>query len=255
MRRVEGGLEHTLLPPPGGCAEPSLTWAYAIAYHRGDLGEEVTVRIDEDDGPDGRLAATFPLPPYDGPPAPEPSPPPRQPTDADLAAVSADHPIRPCAEVSDPRQEVFSRQPPPGDERPEPSTPPLSDDIAGDLQTTYAAEHAVEFGWLMVDQAAGEWVVGVTGDVAAHRERLQDRHPGARFRVVETPHALRDLAAAQEAVRPLHSGEEPPLTHSSYFAYVEAGIIDPTREDLDALAEVVATDIVCVEPVLSGLPR
>lgn len=254
VRRVDAALEHTLLAPPGGCNDPYIVWAYAIAYHRGDLGAEVTVRIDEDDGPDGTLAATFRLPPYDGPPAPEPSPPPRQPTDEQLAAVFADHPVRPCAAVHDPREEVLSRQPAP-DDRGSPRGEPLDADVPGDVQTTYAAEHPAEFGWLMVDQAAGEWVVGVTGDVEGHRERLAARHPGARFRVVETPHAQRDLAAAQQAVRPLHAGEDPLVSHSSHFAYLELGVIDPTRHDLDVITEVVAPELVCVEPVLSGLPR
>lgn len=254
VRRVDAALEHTLLPPPGGCEDPYIVWAYAIAYHRGDLGTEVTLRIDEDDGPDGTLAATFALPPYDGPPAPEATPPPRQPTDDELAAVFADHPIRPCTEVHDPREEVLSRQPPP-DDRGAPSGPPLSDDVPEDVQVAYAADHPGEFGWLMVDQAAGEWVVGVTGDVEGHRERLEARHPGERFRIVETPHAQRDLAAAQESVMPLHGGGDPLLSHSSYFAHVELGIIDPTREDLDAIVEVVDPELVCVEPVLSGLPR
>lgn len=254
VRRVGAALEHTLLPPPGACNDPYIVWAYAIAYHRGDLGEEVTLRIDEADGPDGTLTATFTLPPYDGPPAPPPSPPPRQLTDEALAAVFAGHPVRPCTELHDPREEVLSGQPAP-DDGGSPGGAPAGVDVPGDVQTAYAAEYPGEFGWFMVDQAAGEWVVGVTGDVEGHRARLSARHPGQRFRVVETPHAQRDLAAAQEAARPLHTGDDPLLVHSSHFAYLELGVIDPTRDDLDKIAAVVDPTLACVEPVLSGLPR
>ncbi len=207
VRLVDATLEHTLLAPPGGCTDPYIVWAYTIAYHRGGLGAEVTVRSAEDDGPDGELVATFVLSPYDGPRAPAPTPPPRQPTADEAATLFADHPIRRCAELEDPREDVFARQQP-RDGSGEPTGPPLSERVPEDVQSTYAAEHPDEIGWLMVDQAAGEWVVGVTADVDGHRERLEARHPGEHFRIVETPHAQRDLAAAQAAVRPLHGGED-----------------------------------------------
>jgi hypothetical protein len=252
VRQVEGVLEHTLLPPPGPCTDPYIVWAYAIAYHRSDLGEELTIRISEYDGPDGELTATFTLPPYEGEPAPAPSPPPRQMDDDELDTVFADHPVRRCSELPDPRQEFLNR------DRPAPGhTPaPLDESVPGDVQGPYAAEHAETFGWLMVLQDEGVWVIGVTDDTDGHRERLQARHPDATFRIDQTPHAQRELAAAQQAVLPLHGADEgPELVHSSYFAYLELGIIDPTREDLDASAEVVDPALVCVEPALSGIQR
>jgi hypothetical protein len=246
VRLVDAELKHTLLGPPGPCTDVGITWAYAIAYHRGDLPEEVTVRLRD-------ITATFTLPPYDGPPAPAPSPPPQQMDEAELDAVFADHPIRRCDELPDPRDEFLSRDRPAADHTPA----PMDESVPADLQGAYAAEHADTFGWLMVLQDEGVWVVGVTDDVEGHRERLAARHPGSTFRVDETPHAQRDLEAAQQAILPLHGAEEgPELVTSSFFTHLELGIIDPTREDLDAIAELVDPELACVEPVLSGLePR
>ncbi len=57
------------------------------------------------------------------------------------------------------------------------------------------------------DQVAGRWqgdggvlVVGFTGDVDAHRAALADLWPSGRLCVIQQPHALRELLAAQADV-------------------------------------------------------
>ena len=173
-------------------------------------------------------------------------------TQAQLAEVFADHPVRPCSELPDLRDEVFGE--PSGEPTAKESTFPAMDfTVSEDLQTEYAIEHADTFGWLMVDQAAGAWIVGVTADVEEHEQWLAALYPEETFRVIETPHNQNDLAAAQEAVMPLHQGEDPIVVGSGYFAYLELHVVYPTRQDLDAIAELVDPTVVCVDPVLSGL--
>ncbi|MEX0657728.1 MAG: hypothetical protein WD080_01205 [Egibacteraceae bacterium] len=62
----------------------------------------------------------------------------------------------------------------------------------------------------------------------------------------------RELGAAQEALRPLH--DDGTLSYSAAAEHLTVGVIDPTREDLDAIAALVDPAFTCVEPVLSGLP-
>jgi hypothetical protein len=243
-RMVDGELQLTWLPPPGPCTQPLLSWAHAVLLHRADLGEGFVVRIE---GDGERAEHEVVLSPYDGPRAPTANPPPRQASDEEMAAVFADHPIRRCEEVVDPREPFFGR--------PVPSTPPPMDEsVPIDVQTAWAAEHPDTFGWLMVDQSVGQWVVGVTRDADAHRAELEERHPGSRFEVVETPWTAVQLAAAQEAVADLHGGGV--LRSSGAGAHLQVGLVDPTREDLDAIAERLDDPaIACAEVERSGLPR
>lgn len=249
VRRVDGELRPTFVPPPGGCIQPLIPTAYAIALHRADLGEAATIRFAEHEGHGGDAVHELALAPYDGPPAPPAPDVPQQMTEADLEAVFADHAIRPCAELDDPRAAILSQ--------PLEATPDarmLEIDVPEDVQGAYAAEHADTFGWFMVDQPAATWIVGVTDDVDGHEARLAERHPDHDFRVVETPFTRATLQAAHEAVQPLHGADGPQVTWSSTFAYLEIGVIDPTREDLDAIAAVLDDpSVACVDPDLSGL--
>lgn len=249
VRLSAGILSPVFVQPPGGCAQPLIPTAYAIAFHRGDLGQRVTLRIREHEA-FGDIEQELQLPPYDGPDAPPPPAPAEQMTQTELDEVFADHPLRRCSELPDPRRELVEDWPEGSD-----STLRAMDfTVAEDIQGPYAAEHADTFGWFMVDQPAGEWVVGVTGDVEGHRQRLSERHPGESFRVVETPYTMAELAAAQEAILPLHQGDPPVVSASSFFAYLELQVIDPTRDKLDAIAAVVDPDLACVDPVFGGLP-
>jgi hypothetical protein len=257
VRVADGVLEGTYLEPPGGCIDPLIPTAYAVALHRADLPEQLEVVVREHEGHGGDKSATFTLPPYDGPPSPAPSPPAQQPDDDELDAIFADHPIVRCTEVEHIREEAF------GDrsgreirDQDEMTGPPMDHAIAEDVQVAYAAEHPETYGFLVVDEQLGEWTVGVTDDLEAHRERLEARHPDARFRLMLTPNPAAALQEAQERLMPLHgSDDDVQLVSSGAFAYLELGIIDPTREDLDAIAELVDPELVCVDPMLSGMPR
>lgn len=293
--RLSGGvLEPSFVPPPGGCEEPLLTTAHAVALHRGDLPEQLTAVVRQHDGHGGDVETELSLPPYDGPPAPDPPVPPRPLSAGELDAVFDGHPLRRCDEVAGISSEAVVDGPLDDDadvaeaqrSRAEFGLPsdrattravvsdPDADrsfgfpmtaeehgavmkrnasDITGDIQGAYAAEHADTYGVLVVDQAdGGTLVVGVTGDVEAHRARLARRHPGVDFRVVQVPATERELRAAQQALRPLHDGGT--LAYSAFAAHLTVGVIDPTRADLDAITGVVDPTFTCVEPVLSGLP-
>lgn len=246
-RRDGATLQTTFLEPPGGCIEPLIPTAYAIALHRADLPERFTARFEAHEGHGGDITASFTLPAYDGPPAPAPSPPPRQMDPAALAAVFAGHPVRPCAERPDPREGALGGGPSP--------LQTAHPDFPADIQERYAAEHPDTFGWLLLDSVRDQFAIGVTGDLDGHRERIAARHPQVPFRVEQTPFSQRDLAAAQEAVLAFHDpGHGPQLTASSYLAYLELAVVDPSREDLDAIAAVVDPGLACVDPVLSGVP-
>lgn len=126
-------------------------------------------------------------------------------------------------------------------------------EVAGYIQGAYAAEHPDTFGVLVVDQAdGGTLVVGVTDDLEGHRARLGERHPDVALRVVQVAATERELRAAQEALRTLHDDGTP--SYSAFAVHLTVGVVDPTREDLDAIAALVDPAFTCVEPVLSGLP-
>lgn len=293
--RLSGGvLQPTFLPPPGGCEEPLLTTAHAVALHRGDLPEQFTAVLRQHEGHGGDVETQLSLPPYDGPAAPAPPVPPRQMSAAALDAVFDGHPLRRCDEMTDITTEPVVDGPLdddadvaeaqrgragfglPSDRA---TTRALVDDpdadrsfgfpmtaaehnavmarnameVTGDIQGAYAAEHADTFGVLVLDQAdGGTLVVGVTDDLEGHRARLGERHPDVALRVVQVAATERELRAAQEALRPLH--DDGTLSYSAFAVHLTVGVVDPTREDLDAIAALVAPAFTCVEPVLSGLP-
>lgn len=238
MRLSGGVLEPTFLPPPGGCDEPLLTTAHAVAVHRGDLPAQFTAVLRQHEGHGGDVETGLSLPPYDGSAAPAPPVPARQMSVAALDAVFGGHPMRRCSEVPDITTEAVDG--------------PIDADadvarrmaVAGDIQGADAAEHADTFGVLVLEQAdGGTLVVGVTDDLEGHRARLTDSHPDVALRVVQVAATERELRAAQEALRPLH--DDGTVSYSAFAVHLTVGVVDPTREDLDAIAALVDPAFTC----------
>lgn len=298
-RLTDGVLETTWLPPPGPCNEPLIQTAFAVALHRGDLPESFRVVLREGDHYGGDKERLVELPPYDGPPAPAPSPPPRQTSDAELDAVFAGHSLRRCDQMPDfrtpPRIDGPLSEDPevaeiqrrraefalPSDEAtarrlrddPQANTAfgfPMTEaefnelmsrnrpEFSTELNERYLVDHADTYAFTMIDQAAGGMVVvAFTGDVDGHRRRLAELFPDVPMRVAEAPATQAEL---QEAQKRLHErfphGQRPRIQGSGGGGpYLEISVLDPSREDLDALAAAVDPAWACVDPVLSGLPR
>lgn len=296
-RLTDGVLETTWLPPPGPCNEPLIQTAFAVALHRGDLPESFRVVLLEGDHYGGDKERLVELPPYDGPPAPAPSPPPRQTSDAELDAVFAGHPLRPCDEIPDPRTQPrvdgpLSADPEiaeyqmrraeaalPSDEAtvrarrddPDANTAfgyPMTEaefdalmsrnrpEVSQRLHEEYYSRHADTWGFTMIDQAAGGvFLLGFTGDLDGHRRRLAEMFPDLEIRVVEAVATARELREAQQELhRRFRNGGRPEIPHSTGDGVrMQIGVLDPTRADLDAIAEVIDPRIACVDPVLSGV--
>lgn len=296
-RMRDGELTFTWLPPPGPCTSPLIPTAFAVVLHRGDLPERFTVLQPEHEGHGGDVRAEIELPPYDGPPAPEPSPPPRAMRADELDAVFAGHALRRCDEMpdygttpevdgpvsDDPEIAEIQRRRAefalPSDEararelrdNPEanrafgfPMTEAEFDEIMNRnrpefgerFQTEYVVEHADTYGFSLIDQAAGGvMVVGFTDDLDGHRERLAARFPDLPIRVVQAVVTQQRLQAAQEELHRqfTHDGSPAVLHSGAGGTHLTIGVLDPTREDLDAIAGVVDPAWSCVDPVLSGL--
>lgn len=112
----------------------------------------------------------------------------------------------------------------------------------------------------MIDRSDGIRAAVVVGpdDEAAVRELLDETRGGDEVHVIVAdrwPPA--DVAAAQQALTEELLG---PAEGAGAIAWisgppgpVEVGMIDPTREALDAIADVVDPALVCVSPELSGV--
>jgi hypothetical protein len=289
-------LTPTFLPPPGGCEEPLIPTAYAVALHRADLPQELTVRVAEHEGHGGDVERTFSLPPYDGPPAPPPNTPPRQPDPSEIDAIFAGHPLRRCEELPDFRTQATIDGPLAEDEEVAraqqgraamglpsdeatvralladpgadtsfgfPMTREEHDEVMArnrlDLHEAlepYRAEHRDTYGFTLIDQpAGGVYVLGFTDDVDGHRMRLRDRFPDAPIRVVEAPATQPEIEAAQQSLTELmRSDARPRIATGAGGPYLTVMLIDPTREDLDTIAELADPAFTCVDVTLSGLP-
>jgi hypothetical protein len=299
-RLVDGVLETTWLPPAGGCNQPLIPTAYAIALHRADLPTSFEVVLREHEGHGGDKRTTFALPPYDGPPAPAPSPPPQQMDEAALDEVFAGHPLHRCGEVDDFRTEPtvdgpLSEDPEvaaaqrgraeygfPSDEATvralltDPDDPEMDRAFGFPLTATeveslwarnrmdvvdalepYRTEHADTFGFLLIDQpGGGVLVVGVTDDLEEHEARLTERFPGAPLRVVRAPASQSEIEAGQERLMALMGGRDGPRVTGSGAGgpWLTVMVIDPTRELLDDIAELVDPAWTCIDVELTGLP-
>lgn len=298
LRLADGVLEPTWLPPPGGCDQPLIATAFAVALHRGDLPQSFTVVLREDPVHDADAELQVELPPYDGPPAPSPPAPPHRMTDAEVDAVFADHPLHRCEDMpsfttepqvdgplsDDPEVAQAQEQraayglasdeatvrallaEPPGT-GPEsgfgfPATSEEFDEVMArgrldfyeDLHATYLTDHAGTWGFAVLDQAAGGvYVLGFTGDLDGHEQRLAARYPEVPLRIVRAPATQTRLITMQEAVAALWNEGHPRVMHAGQGAYVEIGVLDPTREDLDLIAERADPDAACIEAMRSGL--
>lgn len=246
---VEGNLQPDWLAPPGGCNQPLVQRLHAIRVHRSVLGERFTYGL-EDPFDDVFVDVTIELPPYDGetPPAPEP---PTAMTEAELDAVFAGHPVSRCG----PEHEVIDFGPG-GTHDPRPVAT-IEEANAALVEAGFDPERDVV---PFVERSSGgrlSYVVAADDEAsirAVFAEAFGDEAPDLRV----TRWAPAEVADAMEAVQPLMGGGDIGEPGSIVWAAgapgpVELGMIDPTREALDAIAELVDPELVCVSPELSGV--
>lgn len=295
VKAIDGALTLQWLPPAGFCEQPALATGYAVALHRGDLGTSMSVALTQAYADDA--TATFELPAYAGPAAPAPPDVPMRPTDDDIAAVFAGHPVRPCDDVDDPmlrEPEVdgaLSSDPAvaaaqrgrasmgfPSDEDTtrrlleDPTTDdsfgfPLTQDeidsvwerqnlLDGEEMLEFGRRHADTFGYAFLDQAAGGvYTFGFTDDLEARAADLRQAFPDVPTAVQQAPFTKQELEAAHEPIMAaLQAGEFGSGSLSVGLVRVELGIVDPTRETLDRIAELTDPSKVCVRADFSGVP-
>lgn len=254
---VGGDLEVDWLPPPGGCIQPLIMRLHAVMVHRGVLGAGFDYGLDEPYAGD-LLPVTIDLPPFDGA-APAPPEPPRAMSSTDLDAVFAGHTVVRCG----PEHEVLDLGPPDDggadDAAVDGPTGPVAEiGEANDVLAAAGIDIARDVIPFM-DRSTGGRLAYFVGEADAATieqtlvDAFGDRAPGIRV----APWAPRAVAEAQDALMPLMGGERRPgaiVESTGGPGPVRLGMIDPTREALDAVAETVDPDLVCVEPILSGVP-
>ncbi|MGH3443348.1 MAG: hypothetical protein ACRDUY_15155 [Nitriliruptorales bacterium] len=102
----------------------------------------------------------------------------------------------------------------------------------------------------------GRFHVRVDADRAEELQRELDREFGVGVVGVDAnPYPLAAIAEAQRAVARLAGAEGPGaiVSITGIPGPVEVGMVDPTREALDRIAETVDPALVCVAPALSGV--
>lgn len=125
-------------------------------------------------------------------------------------------------------------------------------DIANHLATDYVPRFAPDsLGFAFVDQAdGGTFVIGFTSSVALHDQRLTERW-GDAVRVVEAPYSQVELElAAQDLL-----DDAPALVERLQIeggiqrGVVALRVVDPSADDLEALADVLDPDMACLDGV------
>jgi hypothetical protein len=246
---VDGAVEPGWLPPPGGCNQPLIWRVHTVVVHRGHLTGPTTFLVEEPFRGDVEIV-TLDLPTYGGEVPPPPDAPAQLTTD-ELDAVFADHPVRLCSEV--------------------PSATAPTDDGEGDGDPSeLAAEELIP--WLerhprwdlereivMLRDDEGRRVLRVGEDrVEELRADLAEEFGAAAPTVVGVDPSPLELRDAQDAISPLMRASGPGAIVGSGSDPVrnilEVAMVDPTREALDRIAELVDPALVCVDPQLSGVP-
>ena len=249
---VDGRLEVDWLPPPGPCEQPLIGRVHAVQVHRGLLGEGFDFSLEPPFERDLE-AVTIALPGYEGE-APPPPEPPREMTEADLDAVFADHAVVRCG----PEHDLLDPAGP-GAGATDGPTGPVAD-IGETNDALAAAGIDVERAVIpFVDRRNGGRLAYLVGQDDAVRieqvltDAFGERAPG----VTVSPWAPAAVRDAQDALMPLMGGERRPgaiMESTGGPGPVMLGMVDPTREALDAVADTVDPALVCVNPLLSGVP-
>lgn len=248
---VDGTLEPVWLAPPGGCDQPLIWRLHTVVVHRGHLQGPVTVVVPEPFR-DEVETVTIDFGTFDGQVPPPPSAPSAM-TDEELAAVFDGHPVQRCEPLPE-----SPDQPPRGE---------LDGDPVGeriDRVMTWLTAHPDwdterELVPIIDIWGDGEFHIRVAADRADALRADLEAEFGPDVAIVDgvDPSPL-ELAAAQDTLGPLHGGDGPGAIVWSSGAgrrlQVEVGMVDPTREALDRIAELVDPRLVCVEPQLSGVP-
>lgn len=112
----------------------------------------------------------------------------------------------------------------------------------------YLADHTDTFGFLYVDQqAGGVFTVGFTRDLDARRTELADAFPDVPIEVVEAEFTKAELETAREPLTPAMQDGRLSLGGVATGPFrVEVYLPEPSRKDLDTIAEVTDSAKVCV---------
>lgn len=244
---ADGGLAVDWLMPPGPCEQPLIFRLHAVRVHRAVLGEGFSYALPEPFTSDLE-PVTIELPPYTGeaPPAPQP---PSAMTDDELDAVFVGHPVARCG----PEHEVIDFGP--AGERDERPVVTIEEANGALASAGFDIERDVV---PFVEWSTGgrlSYVVAAADEDAIRQvfaDAFGDRAPDLRV----TPWAPAEVHDAMQALQPLLGGDDGPgriVWAAGAPGPVSIGMIDPTREALDAIAEVVDPSLVCVTPELSGV--
>jgi hypothetical protein len=247
------------LEPPGGCVDPLIHWVHAVQVHRGVLGEQFTYALEEPFA-DDLEPVTITLAAFDDDGSRRAPTPPQAMSDDEVDAVFADHPIRRCGPDDDPIADAFGPLDEPVDEfDPDQETALEQVDAAMAVLTDAGFEpHADVSG--LIDRSTGtsRAAVVVHEPRAEEVQDLLDAELGPGTVTVRAdPWDAREVQAAQEALGALMGpGSDGPgaiVSTSGAPGPVEIGMVDPTREALDAIADRVDAELVCVDVIRSGV--
>jgi hypothetical protein len=259
---ADGRLVTDWLEPPGDCNDPLIRWLYAVQVYRGVLGDGFTYALDEPFA--GELAAvTIELPPFDDDGSRTAPTPPQAMADDEVAAVFADHPIRRCGPDDDPIAAAFGPLDEPVDEFDADQEAAL-DHVEAAMALLHDAgfePHADVTG--LIDRSTGTTraaVVVHAPDADEVQDLLDDELGPGTVTVWADPWDAREVQAAQEALGGLMGpGSDGPgtiVSTSGAPGPVVVAMVDPTREALDAIADRVDAELVCVDVIRSGVrPR
>ncbi|MCC5950201.1 MAG: hypothetical protein JJT89_17250, partial [Nitriliruptoraceae bacterium] len=247
--------------PPGGCEQPLILWLHAVDVHRAVLAPGFTYGPDEPFvGELDEVTIEVEAASGDAPPAPEPD---QAMSDEEVAAVFADHPVRPCGPEHDPIAAAF------GDPDRAIDDDVLTEDNAAEGAAIEGVEAALTLlegqGWEpdlqvtgLVDRSEGDAraaVVVYEAD-ADEVQALLDRELGAgTVTVWADPWDPEQVRAAQRELTSLMDADGGPgaiVSASGAPGPVALGMIDPTREALDEVAAVADPALVCIEVLRSG---
>lgn len=246
---VGGGLQLKWLAPPGVCAQPLLTRIHAVEVDRRHVPSTFEVAFPEPFA-DQAEAVTLRVATVDGDPPPPPQPPAAM-TDAQMDEVFADHEVRRCTPQD---SEIPSATP---------GAPSGRDGKAAGLEEVrawladrgYRADH--DYVPFVARGEGGSqpglWVDGGAADRV--RAELDTAFGEKAVLVVDHPYDFKAVDKAQRDLGALMNTEGPGAISftTGLPGPVTIGMIDPTREALDAVAAAVDASVVCVEPALSGV--
>ena len=240
-------LKPTWLPPPGMCAQPLIMRVHAVDMHRAYPPARFTVAEQDPHFTDETEPVTIRVRTIPGPPPPVPQP--RRAMTADeLDEVFAGHPVRRCGnenpyldgDAHDPEQERQAET--------------VMEKVRSWMQRHDYRPDVDYVPFISRTRGVRAGVLVDDGNGPEVRRQLDRAFGEGSIHVVDHPYDFQAVRKAQNAVGSLPQGDRPGqiMWTTGIPGPVEIGMVDPTREALDRIADTVNPHLVCVTPELSG---